>query len=129
MRKLGRDYTEPANGGSMQISERQVGKVTVIDISGKVVLGDGGDSQVKEKLLTLAEKGQKKLLVNLAEVTYVDSAGLGAIVHSYTAVTKQGGELKLVNATKRIRDLLAITKLLTVFEIFDSEADALRSFG
>ncbi|HTK29021.1 MAG TPA: STAS domain-containing protein [Vicinamibacterales bacterium] len=113
----------------MQISERQVGKVTVIDISGKVVLGDGGDSQVKEKLLTLAEKGQKKLLVNLAEVTYVDSAGLGAIVHSYTAVTKQGGELKLVNATKRIRDLLAITKLLTVFEIFDSEADALRSFG
>jgi anti-sigma B factor antagonist len=113
----------------MQISDRQVGDVTIIDISGKVVLGDGGDMMVKEKLLSLVQQGRKKLVANLAEVTYVDSAGLGAIVHSYATVTKEGGKLKLLNASKRIKDLLSITKLLTIFEIYESEADAVKSFG
>jgi len=113
----------------MQISDRQVGDVTIVDISGKVVLGDGGDMIVKEKFVGLVQAGRKKLLANLAEVSYVDSAGLGAIVHSYSSVTKEGGKLKLLNASKRIRDLLSITKLLTVFELYDSEADAVKSFG
>jgi len=113
----------------MQISDRQVGDVTIVDISGKVVLGDGGDMIVKEKFVGLVQAGRKKLIANLAEVSYVDSAGLGAIVHSYSSVTKEGGKLKLLNASKRIRDLLSITKLLTVFELYDSEADAVKSFG
>jgi anti-sigma B factor antagonist len=123
------DYTDAANGGFMHISERQVGDVTVVDIGGKVVLGDGGDAVVKDKLVNLVQQGHTKLLLNLADVSYIDSAGLGAIVHSYATVTNNGGKLKLLNITKRIKDLLAITKLLTVFETFDSEADAVRSFG
>jgi len=113
----------------MQISDRQVGDVTIVDITGKVVLGDGGDLMVKDKFVGLVQAGRKKLIANLAEVSYVDSAGLGAIVHSYSNVMKEGGKLKLLNASKRIRDLLSITKLLTVFEIYDSEADAVKSFG
>jgi anti-sigma B factor antagonist len=93
------------------------------------VLGDGGDMMVKDKFLGLVRAGRKKLIANLADVSYVDSAGLGAIVHSYSSVSKEGGKLKLLNASKRIRDLLSITKLLTVFEIYDSEADAVKSFG
>ncbi len=113
----------------MQISDRQVGDVTIVDISGKVVLGDGGDMIVKEKFHGLVQAGRKKLIANLAEVSYVDSAGLGAIVHSYSSVMKEGGKLKLLNASKRIKDLLSITKLLTVFELYESEADAIKSFG
>jgi anti-sigma B factor antagonist len=123
------DYTGAANGGFMHIAERMVGDVMIVDISGKVVLGDGGDTILKDKLLSLVQQGHRKLLVNLADVTYVDSAGLGAIVHSYANVNKQGGKLKLLNVTKRIKDLLAITKLLTVFETFDSESEAVRSFA
>jgi anti-sigma B factor antagonist len=123
------DYTDAANGGLMHIAERMVGDVTIIDVGGKVVLGDGGDTILKDKLLSLVQQGHRKLVVNLADVTYVDSAGLGAIVHSYANVNNQGGKLKLLNVTKRIKDLLAITKLLTVFETFDSESEAVRSFS
>ena len=112
----------------MNISERTIGDVVVVDVSGKVTLSDGGDTILKDKLRSIVQQGKKKLLLNLAEVTYVDSAGLGAIVQCYTTVTNQGGALKLVNATKRIHDLLAITKLLTVFETFTSEDEAVRSF-
>lgn len=113
----------------MHISERAVGGVTIVDVSGKVTLGDGGDTTLKDKLRSLVEQGQKNLLLNLADVAYVDSAGLGAIVHSYATVKNQGGNLKLLNVTKRLRDLLSITKLLTVFDTYDNEAEAINSFN
>ena len=113
----------------MQITERTTGDVVVIDVSGKVTLGDGGDTMLKDKLRSLVQQGRSKLLLNLADVSYVDSAGLGAIVQCYTTVTNQGGALKLVHVTKRIKDLLAITKLITVFETFDNEAEAITSFS
>jgi anti-sigma B factor antagonist len=112
----------------MEISERTIGDVVVVDVSGKVTLGDGGDTMMKDKLRSLVQQGRRKLLLNLADVSYVDSAGLGAIVQSFTTVTNQGGALKLLHVTKRIKDLLAITKLITVFETYDSEAEALGSF-
>ena len=112
----------------MEISERTVGDVVIVDLSGKVTLGDGGDVMLKDKIQSLMQQGQKKVLLNLSEVTYVDSAGLGQIVQSYATIMKNGGSLKLLNVTKRIKALLSITKLLTVFECHDSEADALKSF-
>src|SRR5262245_11735525 len=116
-------------GDGMEISERTVGNVVVVDVSGKITLGDGGDTILKDKLRSLVQQGRRKLLLNLADVSYIDSAGLGAVVQSYTTVTNQGGSLKLVNVTKRIQDLLAITKLLTVFDAFDNEAEAVTSFS
>ncbi len=112
----------------MQIDERVVGDVTVLDLKGKVTLGEG-DEALKDKINSLLHQNRKKILLNFAEVPYIDSAGLGEIVRTYTTVSRQGGQLKLVNLTKRITDLLSITKLLTVFETFDSEQDALKSFS
>ncbi|HSB07902.1 MAG TPA: STAS domain-containing protein [Blastocatellia bacterium] len=111
----------------MEIKERVVGGVSILDLSGKVVLGEG-DLQVKERIKDLLADGQQKILLNLAEVNYIDSAGLGSLISSYTTARRGGGNLKLVNLTKRIQDLLAITKLITVFETFDSEPEALASF-
>jgi anti-sigma B factor antagonist len=113
----------------MQISERKSGDVVIVEVSGKITLGDGGDAALKEKMRSLVQQGHKKLLLNLGDVSYVDSAGLGEIVQAYATVNKNGGTLKLLNVTKRIRDLLAITKLLTVFDTFDNEAEAVRSFS
>lgn len=112
----------------MQIDERQVGEVMILDLKGKVTLGEG-DEVLKDKINSLLLQGQKRILLNLADVPYIDSAGLGEIVRTYTTVSRQGGQLKLVNLTKRITDLLMITKLLTVFETFDVEQDALKSFS
>jgi anti-sigma B factor antagonist len=92
-----------------------------------MTLGEG-DELLKDKINSLIHQGQKKLLLNLEGVPYIDSAGLGEIVRTYTTVSRQGGNLKLVNLTKRITDLLSITKLLTVFETFDNEPEALKSF-
>jgi anti-sigma B factor antagonist len=111
----------------MQIAERETGTVTVLDLSGKITLGEG-DTQLKDKLNSLLHQGKKNVLFNLAEVNYVDSAGLGALVMAYTTVTREGGALKLLNVTRKLQDLLSITKLLTVFETFDSEDEALRSY-
>jgi len=111
----------------MQIAERQSGTVTVLDLSGKITLGEDG-TLLKDKLHSLLHQGKKNLLLNLGQVPYVDSAGLGAIVSAYTTVTREGGSLKLVNVTKKLQDLLSITKLLTVFETFDSEDEAVRSY-
>jgi anti-sigma B factor antagonist len=111
----------------MQISERSVGDVAILDVKGRITLGDG-DELLKDKVNQLVNAGKKKIVLNLAEVPYVDSAGLGEIVRTYTTVSRQGGSLKLLNLTKRISDLLAITKLLTVFETFDSEDEAIKSF-
>jgi anti-sigma B factor antagonist len=113
----------------MHISEREIGDVVIIDVSGKVTLGESGDAMLTDKLRSIVQQGKRKMLLNLAEVTYVDSAGLGAIVHAYATVTNQGGTLKLLNVTKRIKDLLSITKLLTVFDTFDNEAEAVTSFS
>ena len=112
----------------MQIDERTIGDVVVLDIKGRVQLGDG-DEMLKDKVNSLLNQGRKKIVLNLAEVPYIDSAGLGEIVRTYTTVSRQGGSLKLLNLTKRITDLLSITKLLTVFETFDSEKDAVGSFS
>src|SRR6266849_1699125 len=112
----------------MQIEERAVGDVVVLDLKGRVTLGDG-DELLKDKVNSLVNRGFKKIVLNLAEVPYVDSAGLGEIVRTYTTVSRQGGSLKLLNLTKRISDLLSITTLLTVFETCDSENEAVRSFS
>lgn len=112
----------------MQIQERAVGDVVVLDLKGKITLGEG-DELLKDKVNSLVNQGHKKIVLNLEAVPYIDSAGLGEVVRTYTTVSRQGGSLKLLNLTKRITDLLSITKLLTVFETFDSEADAVRSFS
>lgn len=112
----------------MEIAERTVGDVTVLDLRGKMTLGEG-DELLKDKINSLLANSRKKLVLNLEGVPYIDSAGLGEIVRTYTTVSRQGGSLKLLNLTKRIEDLLSITKLLTVFETFDNEADAVKSFS
>ena len=111
----------------MQIDERQVGEVTVLDLKGKITLNEG-DEILKDKINSLIQQGRNRILLNLADVPYIDSAGLGEIVRTYTTVSRQGGQLKLVNLTKRITDLLMITKLLTVFETFEVEQDAIKSY-
>jgi anti-sigma B factor antagonist len=112
----------------MQIEERVVNDVTILDLKGKITLGEG-DEVLKDKINSLVLQNRRRILLNLAEVPYIDSAGLGEVVRTYTTVSRQGGQLKLVNLTKRITDLLSITKLLTVFETFESEADALKTFS
>jgi anti-sigma B factor antagonist len=112
----------------MEIAERTVNEVTILDLKGKMTLGEG-DELLKDKINSLLAAGRRKLLLNLEGVPYIDSAGLGEVVRTYTTVSRQGGSLKLLNLTKRIEDLLAITKLLTVFETFDSEAEAVQSYS
>ena len=111
----------------MEIVERTVNDVTVLDLKGKMTLGEG-DELLKDKINSLLAAGKKKLLLNLEAVPYIDSAGLGEVVRTYTTVSRQGGSLKLLNLTKRIEDLLSITKLLTVFDTIDSEAEAVKSY-
>lgn len=112
----------------MKINERTIGDVTVLDLQGKLLIGEG-DEILREKVNSLVEGGKDKILLNLGEVPYMDSAGLGEVVRCYTTVSRKNGKLKLVNLTKRLQDLLSITKLLTVFETFDSEDDAIKSFS
>jgi len=112
----------------MKITERRSGDVTILDVEGKILLGEG-DVQLRHKVVELIERGESKLVLNLANVPYMDSGGLGEIVRTYSTTTNKGGKLKLLNATKRINDLLTITKLITVFEIFDDEAAAVASFS
>ncbi|HEV3214424.1 MAG TPA: STAS domain-containing protein [Vicinamibacterales bacterium] len=112
----------------MNISQRIVGNVAVIDLSGRVTLGEGTET-LRDKINSLLNQGHRNLILNLSGVDYVDSAGLGEIVSSYATVRRNGGSLKLVGLTSRIRDLLSITKLLTVFDTFDAEQDAVRSFS
>ena len=112
----------------MQIEERPTGDVMVLDLKGKMTLGEG-DELLKDKINSLVHQGRRKVVLNLGGVPYIDSAGLGEIVRTYTTISRQGGSMKLLNLTKRITDLLSITKLLTVFETYDNEADAVRSFS
>ena len=111
----------------MKISERQAGDVTVLDLGGKITMGEGSVS-LRGAIRRLVEMGKKKILLNLGQVSYVDSSGVGELVAGFTTVTRDGGQLKLLNLTRKIQDLLAITKLLTVFDVYDDEAAALNSF-
>jgi anti-sigma B factor antagonist len=112
---------------AMKIVERQVKDVSILDLNGKIQIGEG-DEALRNAVARLVQAGKKKILLNLAEVPYVDSAGLGEIVRCYTTVSREGGRLKLVNLTKKLQDLLSITKLLTVFETYDSEEQGVNSF-
>jgi anti-sigma B factor antagonist len=112
----------------MQIEERVVDDVTILDLKGKMTLGEG-DELLKDKIGSLVSQGRKKILLNLEAVPYIDSAGLGEIVRTYTSISRQGGRLKLLNVSKRIQDLLVITKLITIFDSYDGEAEAVKSFA
>ncbi len=112
----------------MEIVERQAGAVMILDLKGELVIGDG-DELLKDKINSMIQQGHTNLLLNLEGVPYVDSAGLGQMVSTLNTVRRQGGALKLLNLTKRIEDLLSITKLLTVFDAFDNEQEALDSFS
>jgi len=111
----------------LEIKERQAGDVTVLDMDGKVTIGEGSVA-LRTAIRRLLEEGKKKILLNLAGVGYIDSSGIGELVSSYTAIGKVGGQLKLLKLTQKLRDLLTITKLLTVFDVYDSEAEALNSY-
>lgn len=112
----------------LNISERQAGDVTILDLEGRVTIGEGSVTLRNTIRQALAD-GKKKIILNLAGVGYVDSSGIGEIVSSYTTVSKEGGTLKLLNLQQKIQDLLAITKLLTVFEVFENEGDAVGSYN
>jgi anti-sigma B factor antagonist len=111
----------------LNINERQAGDVTVLDMSGKITIGEGSVA-LRTAVRRLLEEGKKRILLNLSGVSYIDSSGIGELVSSYTAIGTEGGQLKLLNLTQKLQDLLAITKLLTVFDVYESEAEALNSF-
>ena len=111
----------------MTIQERVVGSVVILDLDGKLVLGDG-DALLKDKVHSLVFQGRKQILLNLGKVAYVDSSGLGALVATSVTAKNNGGEIKLLSLTKRLHDLLSISKLVTVFDCYDSEPEALKSF-
>lgn len=112
----------------INISERQAGDITILDLTGKVTIGEGSVA-LRTAIRRLLGDGKNKLLLNLAGVGYIDSSGIGELVSSFTAVNKEGGVLKLLNLTQKIQDLLAITKLLTVFDVYENEAEALASYN
>ena len=113
---------------SMKANNRQVDGITVVDMSGRITLGEGS-VVLRDAIRDLISKGQKKILLNLGDVTYIDSSGIGELVSAFTAVRREGGELKLLNLTKKVHDLLQITKLYTVFDIKDDEATAIKAFA
>ena len=112
---------------SMKVTTRQIDGVTILDLSGRITLGEGS-VQLRDAIRDLLSKGSKLILLNLADVNYIDSSGIGELVSAYTTVRNQGGELKLLNLTKKVHDLLQITKLYTVFDVKDDEATAIASF-
>ena len=112
---------------SMKLSTRQVDGVTIVDCSGRITLGEGS-VMMRDTVRDLLSKGNKKIILNLGEVNYIDSAGVGELVSAFTSVRNQGGELKLLNLTKKVHDLLQITKLYTVFDVHDDEQAALAAY-
>ena len=113
---------------SLKSSSRQVDGVTILDLSGRITLGEGS-VVLRDTIRELLGKGEKKILLNLGDVTYIDSSGIGELVSAYTAVRKESGELKLLNLTKKVHDLLQITKLYTVFDVKDDEAAAIAAYA
>jgi anti-sigma B factor antagonist len=111
----------------LDVKERQAGDVTILDMTGDVRIGEGAIS-LRDSIRNLADQGKKNVLLNLAGVKYMDSTGVGELIANYTTIKRQGGQLKLLNLTDRIQNLLVITKLLTVFDAYDNEAEALKSF-
>jgi len=113
---------------SFKATPRVTGGVTVIDVSGRITLGEGS-AALREMVRDLLLKGQKRIVLNLGDVNYIDSSGIGELVSGYTTVKNQGGELKLLNLTRKVHDLLQITKLFTVFDVHTDERAALSSFN
>lgn len=113
---------------SMKVNTRQVDGITILDLSGRITLGEGS-VQLRDTVRDLLAKGQKNILLNLGNINYIDSSGIGELVSAFTTVRNQGGELKLLNLTKKVHDLLQITKLYTVFDIKDDEASAIAAFA
>ncbi|PYV91065.1 MAG: anti-sigma factor antagonist [Acidobacteria bacterium] len=113
---------------SMKTSTRQVNGITIVDCSGRITLGEGS-VVLKDAIRDLLSKGQKRILLNLGDVNYIDSSGIGELVSAFTTVRNQGGDLKLLNLTKKVHDLLQITKLYTVFDVKDDEAAAVKAFA
>jgi len=113
---------------SMKASTRQVDGVTIVDLSGRITLGEGS-VVLRDAVKDLLGKGQKRILLNLGDVSYIDSSGIGELVSAFTSVRNQGGELKLLHLTKKVHDLLQITKLYTVFDVKDDEAGAIAAFS
>jgi anti-sigma B factor antagonist len=113
----------------MQLEQRMAGNVAIIAIDGDITLNKGGDVLLKDKVQSLIQQGTKNIVIDLSRVAYVDSAGLGQLVQAYATTKNKGGALKLVNVTKKLKDLLVVTKLLTVFDTFDDEKSALSSFN
>jgi anti-sigma B factor antagonist len=111
----------------LDVSERQAGDVTILDLSGSIRMGEGAVS-LRNRIRGLFEQGKKKILLNLRSVKNIDSSGIGELIACYTTLSRDGGQLKLLSLTEKIRDLLVITKLLTVFDSYDDEAEALNSF-
>jgi anti-sigma B factor antagonist len=112
----------------MQIQEKMAGDVAVITVTGEITLNAGGDVLLKDKVQSLLQQGTKKIVIDLGGVSYVDSAGLGQLVQVHATTKNQGGALRLANVAKRLKDLLVVTKLVTVFDSYNSEADAVASF-
>jgi anti-sigma B factor antagonist len=112
----------------MKISEREAGEITILDIEGRIMFGDGEES-FRDAVTRVIESGRVKLVLNLAEVPYIDSAGISELVRTFVTAGKKGGRMKLLHLTKRVRELLNITRLLTVWEVFESEEEAVGSFG
>lgn len=113
---------------SIKATAREVGSVTIVDLSGRITLGEGS-STLRQMVRDLLAKNQRKILLNLGDINYIDSSGIGELVSSFTAVRHQGGELKLLQLTKKVHDLLQITKLYTVFDVHDNEQAAIESFS
>jgi anti-sigma B factor antagonist len=113
---------------SMKASTRQIDGVTIVDLSGRITLGEGSVI-LRDTVKDLLAKGQKRILLNLGDVSYIDSSGIGELVSAFTSVRNQGGELKLLHLTKKVHDLLQITKLYTVFDVKDDEAAAIGAFA
>ena len=111
----------------LEVKERQAGDVTILDMNGSVRMGEGSIS-LRNAIRRLVDEGKKKILLNLARVNYIDSSGIGELIANYTTASREGGQLKLLNHTDKIQNLLVITKLLTVFDVYENEADALNSF-
>ena len=113
---------------SVKLNTRQVGDVSVVDVAGRITLGEGS-SALRDALRDMVAKNHKKILLNLGEVSYIDSSGIGELVSGFTSVTNSGGQLKLLGLNKRVKDLLQITKLYTVFDVHEEESSAIRSFA
>jgi len=112
---------------SVKLNTRQVGDVSVVDVAGRITLGEGSTA-LRDALRDMVAKNHKKILLNLGEVSYIDSSGIGELVSGFTSVTNSGGQLKLLGLNKRVKDLLQITKLYTVFDVHEEESSAIRSF-